>query len=146
MDWLDLGLFGLFTASFLAATIVPFSSEAILIAALYAGLDPISCLTAATFGNWLGGMTSYGLGWFGNLGKIKSWLKVDNTRLQYWEKPIQQFGFWFGLLCWLPIIGDVIAIALGLFRTPLILSALTMLAGKSLRYIAIGYGFGVIMH
>ena len=61
MDWIELGYFGLFVATFLAATILPFSSEIVLVSLIAAGFDPIHCFIIATLGNTLGGMTSYGL-------------------------------------------------------------------------------------
>jgi membrane protein YqaA with SNARE-associated domain len=59
------GLAGVFIASFLAATIVPFSSEAVLFG--YLKLHPGNAalaVTLATLGNTAGGMTSYLLGRF----------------------------------------------------------------------------------
>jgi membrane protein YqaA with SNARE-associated domain len=50
-----LGLFGLFLGSFLAGSIVPFSSEVLLGSALLAGVDPVACLISTSLGNTLGG-------------------------------------------------------------------------------------------
>ena len=62
LEFLQLwGVWGLFLGSFLAATVVPFSSDALLVGMLVAGCDPIECLISATIGNWLGGLTSYGI-------------------------------------------------------------------------------------
>ena len=56
MDWLlDLGYFGLFLGSFIAATVVPFSSDVQLIAMLAVGGNVWLCVGVATLGNWLGG-------------------------------------------------------------------------------------------
>ena len=58
----ELGLIGLFFSSFLAATIIPLNSE-IVLSLLIANNYPITiCLLTASIGNWLGGITSYGLG------------------------------------------------------------------------------------
>ena len=62
----ELGYLGLFIASFLAATVVPFSSEVVFSAMIYLQhLDPWTCVFVATLGNWLGGMTSYYVGLLG---------------------------------------------------------------------------------
>ena len=59
---IELGYLGLFIASFLAATVVPFSSEVIFSAMVFGGFDEWTCVLIATVGNWLGGMTCYYLG------------------------------------------------------------------------------------
>jgi len=63
MDWLiQYGYLGLFLGSFIAATLIPLSSEGIMIALIYAGLDLKLCIIVATFGNWLGSLSSFWLG------------------------------------------------------------------------------------
>ena len=57
IEW---GYIGLFVGSFVAGSVIPFSSEAVLVACITAlGLDPIICTLAATAGNVAGGMTCY---------------------------------------------------------------------------------------
>ena len=66
MDWLlDLGYWGLFLGSFLAATVVPFSADVLVIGMLVAGGSPWAIIIIATTGNFLGGLTSYGIGRLG---------------------------------------------------------------------------------
>ena len=55
------GYFGLFIAAFLAGSIIPFSSEAVLGLLLIAGYDSWGCVFSATLGNWLGGVTCSGI-------------------------------------------------------------------------------------
>ena len=60
MEWLlDLGYLGLFLGTFLAGTVLPLSSDVLLIGMLAAKADPAVCLVVAAVGNWLGAMTSY---------------------------------------------------------------------------------------
>ena len=60
MEWLEgFGLPGLFIGTFLAATILPFSSDALYIAVLAATQAPVSCLLTGTLGNWLGSVFTY---------------------------------------------------------------------------------------
>jgi membrane protein YqaA with SNARE-associated domain len=61
----DYNLWGLFLASFLAATVVPFSSEALLTFLIVNGTDAYAAVLVATVGNWLGGMSSYAIGYLG---------------------------------------------------------------------------------
>ena len=70
MNLENLGLLGLFIGTFLAATILPFSSDALYIAALAAGINPVATLVVGTLGNWLGGVTTY---FVGRLGKWEHW-------------------------------------------------------------------------
>jgi membrane protein YqaA with SNARE-associated domain len=58
----EFGYIGLFASSFLAATILPLSSEIVLSVLLLNGLNPISLVAVATIGNVLGSVVNYGLG------------------------------------------------------------------------------------
>lgn len=128
------GLLGLFIGSFLAATVVPFSSDALLVGMLMAGVAPLPCLVWATLGNWLGGLTSFAIGWAGRWEWIERWFRVKRETLERQRTRIERWGAWLALLTWLPIVGDVFAIALGFYRCPPIKSALFMLLGKALRF------------
>ena len=113
----SLGLLGLFIGTFLAATILPFSSDALYIAVLAATKDPIGCLAVGTVGNWLGSVVTYWIGWIGRWEWIEKWFKVKRETLEKQKVKIDKYGVWLALLAWIPIIGDVIAIALGFYKT-----------------------------
>lgn len=136
---LDFGYFGLFVASFLAATIMPFSSEVALSTMIILGADVWLTILFATLGNWLGSLTTYALGYVGNLDRIEKWFKVSREKTNRFRKFAERFGAWLGLIVWLPIVGDVIAICMGIIRTPIIFSSITILIGKFLRYVALAY-------
>ena len=59
------GYLGLFIGTFLSATIIPFSSDFLIIGLLLSGSNPIISLIVATIGNWLGGLLSFWIGWLG---------------------------------------------------------------------------------
>lgn len=132
--WEALGLLGLFLGSFLAATILPLSSEALLLAFCAGPWSAAALLAMASLGNWLGGMSSYGLGRLGDPERIARWLRVDPAKAVRWQERVGKYGYWAALLCWAPIIGDPIAIALGLGKARPWPTALLMLAGKAARY------------
>jgi membrane protein YqaA with SNARE-associated domain len=134
---LSLSYIGLFVSSFLAATLLPFASEALLIALLLAGHHAVPCVITATLGNGLGGMSSYGMGYLGNAAWIERYLRVEAAQMQRIRKPIARFGSLLALFSWLPVVGDVIAIALGFFRVQPLAVAIYMFIGKALRYILI---------
>jgi len=131
----QLGLLGLFIGCFLAATILPFASDVLYIAVLVATGKPIACLVVATAGNWLGGVTSYYLGYLAKWEWLEKWFKVKPETLEKQKKKIDKYGVWVALLTWVPGIGDVIAIALGFYRTPVFWSLTLMLVGKLGRFI-----------
>ena len=136
-QWLEWGLWGLFLASFLAATILPFSSEAVLAAMAMGSWSGQSLLLVASIGNTLGGMTNYAIGrWIPEQRLLKR-LRVDPAKAERWRSVIQRDGPWTALLCWLPVFGDAIAIALGLFRAPLLPTAALMFIGKAVRYVIV---------
>jgi len=132
--WAEAGLWGLFLASFLAATVLPFSSEALLGLMALGTWSSLSLLLVASIGNTLGGLTNYGIGRWVPEEKLLRRLRIDTAKADRWRSLVYRYGAWAALLCWLPVIGDPIAIALGLFRAPLLSTALLMLLGKTARY------------
>lgn len=81
IDW---GYWGMFLSAFLAGTILPFSSEVVLLACIGLGLDPVWSTLFTTAGNALGGFTCY---WIGRIGKtewIEKYFKVDKNK---WTRP-----------------------------------------------------------
>lgn len=138
MDYISLGYFGLFAASFLSATILPMSSEGILLLMLSSNYDPLTCLIIATAGNSLGGITNYGIGILGN----PNWLKrlgVNEEKLYSFEARIKRHGYFLAFLSWVPFIGDPLTIALGFFRVPFWRVLFFLVLGKFLRYLALTF-------
>lgn len=136
MDYLELGYFGLFLICFLSATILPLASEAVLLAFLYYGFDPVVCLIVSTLGNTIGGVTNYLLGMLGKTKTLKKYIK-DEKKWAKTEARIEKYGIWLGLITWLPFIGDPLTIVLGFFRVKFIPLFFLMLLGKGLRYFVI---------
>lgn len=137
LDFLvEYGYWGLFIASFLAATILPFSSDIVFLGLLYAGADPIPCLALATLGNWMGGMTNYYLGRLGKLEWIEKYLKIKPEKIFKMQKWLEgKGGAFMAFFSWLPAIGDLMAVALGYMRANKAQVAIFMFVGKGLRYI-----------
>jgi membrane protein YqaA with SNARE-associated domain len=122
-----LTLWGLFIASFLAATLLPGGSEAVLFGVLK--LDPGQywpALVVATTGNTLGGMSSY------LIGRIIP--QRQELKALRW---IQRYGSAALLLAWVPVIGDPLCVAAGWMRVNPWLSTLFMALGKFARYLVI---------
>ena len=136
MDWLlDLGYAGLFIGSFLAATIFPFSADVLLVGMLIGGGNGWVVVAVATAGNFLGGLTSYGIGRLGKWEWIER-LGVKPETLAKQKSKVDKYGSLGALLSWVPFVGDVLAVALGFYRVAFIPSAVYMFIGKAGRFVA----------
>jgi len=131
------GLFGLFAVCFLAATLLPFSSEAVFVFFLSAGFPEAACFLIAVAGNSAGGSTNILLGRF-------SRKFFEQRGAAPWAKDrIELYGSWLAWLSWIPFIGDPLLIALGFYRTPLVPTLVFMLLGKAARYAVVWYFFSL---
>lgn len=137
MEWVNVtaeqGLAGLFLSSFLAATLLPGGSEAVLWGVLQ--LHPeqeAAALALATLGNTLGGMTSWACGRF-----LPRWQRLERLpqmhHLQRWGSPALLFS-------WLPLVGDALCLAAGWLRLHWLPCMLFMAAGKFARYWLVAQG------
>ena len=130
----DGGLAGLFAASFLASTVVPLSSEAVLFGylKLYPAQLP-AALVLATLGNTLGGLTSYALG---RLLPERTQKKLDPRVLE----KLRRYGSPLTVLAWLPIVGDALCVAAGWLRLNWISVTAFMAVGRLARYWVVAQG------
>lgn len=140
----ELGYLGLFLASFLAATVVPFSSDTIVVAMVATGYNSILTILIATIGNTIGGLSSYAIGWFGKWDWIEKYLKIKREKLEKMQIRIKKYTALAAFLTWLPIIGDIIAVALGLLKINVYKVTVYMTIGKLARYVAIVYLWDII--
>lgn len=140
LNFAEWGYFGLFLAAFLAATILPFSSEVVLAALIAAGMNRWGCIAAATLGNFLGGISCYYLGYLGKIAWIEKYLKIKKEKVDKLQNWLQGKGSAMAFFVFLPGIGDIIAVALGFLRVNIWLVAFWMFAGKFIRYVVLLYG------
>lgn len=138
--FVEYGYIGLFLASFLAATILPFGSEFVFGGLLAAGMDGWTCVIVASVGNWMGGMTNYYLGKLGKITWIEKYLKVKKEKIDRMQRWLEGKGAIMGFFSFLPVIGDLIALALGFMRANVYVVSGSMFAGKFIRYVLIMYG------
>jgi len=127
--------FGLFIATFLAGSILPFSSEIVLSGLLAIGANSTGCLLAATAGNFLGGMTCYYLGHLGKIEWIEKYLGVSDEKMQKGIKFLHGKGAYMAFFTFIPIVGDLLAVSLGYMRANIWITSVSMLLGKFARYI-----------
>ena len=132
----QLGLFGLFLGCMLSATVVPFASEALLAGALLMGYGKWVVTLVAALGNTTGGMISYLMGWLCKWEWLEKYFRVKREKLERMRDRVAKYGAWAALLTWLPFVGDLIAIAMGLMRVNPWWALLLMFIGKLARYLA----------
>ena len=119
------GYWGMLIAAFLAGSVLPFSSEAVIIALMAAGLDPWQLMTYGTIGNVLGSVVNYGVGRMGKMEWIEKYLHVKKKDLDRAH---------------VPILGSAITIALGLMRSNIVITFISLTIGKIFRYLVLIYG------
>ncbi|NYS31081.1 YqaA family protein [Pantoea sp.] len=121
----------MFGSSFLSATLLPGSSEALLIALLIAKKTSVyGLLLAASLGNTLGGLTNILIGRLLPLKRQGRWHDTAMTWLH-------RLGPAALLFSWLPVIGDLLCVLAGWLRFAWLPAMLFLAIGKTLRYIVI---------
>ena len=135
------GYLGLFLGSFLAGSIVPFSSEARLVAGVRAlHMNPLTGLFVARAGNVSGGMTCYYIGHLGKIEWIEKYARVSEEKLNRALNFMKNRGAWMGFFAFIPMLGTAISVALGYVRSNVWIVLITMPIGKQIRYADINWG------
>ena len=142
---IDYGYWGMFLSAFLAGSVLPFSSEAVMLGLLAAGVDPMPLLIYGSIGNVMGGMVNYGLGRLGKLEWLKKYFHLKQSSLDRAYKFMGGHGAWLGFFAFLPILGSAITVVLGLTRANLPLSVFSITLGKVIRYALLIWGANLFM-
>ena len=138
IDW---GYWGLFIGSFGAGSVIPFSSEAELLACVGPfGVVPMLCTLFATAGNVAGGMTCYWMGHLGNMVWIEKYFHVKKDKIERAERFVQGRGAWMAFFAFIPLLGSAISIVLGMMRANVWIVVFAMTIGKILRYALLAWG------
>lgn len=128
------GYTGMGVGAFVAGSVLPFSSEAVLAALQLAGLQPWPLFLSATVGNVLGSMFNYWMGSLGRLEWIERYLHIKPQKIQKTQQWLQGRGAWMGFFCFLPVLGSALAVTLGYMRANPYVSFVSILLGKAIRY------------
>ena len=137
--FLEFGYVGLFLASFLAATLLPLSSEVILSLLLLNNLNPILLICVATFGNVLGAFMNYSIGAWGSILIIRKIIKISENDFVKAKQRFQKYGVFSLLFAWVPIIGDPLTLVAGVLKVNIFLFFILVTSGKLIRYVIISY-------
>jgi len=133
----EYGYVGLFISSFLAATLLPGSSEIVLSLLLLNHSDPLFAVCVATFGNVLGSVVNYGVGFRGSYLLFRKWLGYSERDILAAEQRFARYGVLGLLLAWVPVIGDPLTVAAGILKIHFGLFLALVTVGKLARYIVL---------
>lgn len=124
----------LFGSAFLAATILPFYSEIILVLGLQGGANPVLLLITATLGNTLGAAVNWAIGRQLLRFQDKRWFYFTPGQIARAQRWFQRRGVWSLLFAWLPIGGDALTLIAGVMKVRLPTFLILVGIGKALRY------------
>lgn len=137
----DYGYWGMGILSFLSGTIVPITSEVLLLFFLNLGLSAVGLTLVATIGNSLGGFSCFMLGYLTNKETVQKFFKIPDKRMKRADLMIQKYGFWTASISFVPLIGETLLVALGIMRVNKYKVILVMTIGKFIRYAFITLSF-----
>ena len=133
----------LFFISFLAATVLPFSSELTLAGLIStSNYDNLLLLVVASFGNVLGSVFNWSLGFYSRNFTTKKWFPFKETQIERSSKWFSKFGKWSLLFAWVPIVGDPLTFVAGLLKVRFLDFIILVAIGKVSRYLIIFYLMG----
>ncbi len=135
LELYNYGYLGLFFASFLAATILPFSSEALLSYMVYVDYNPLYCIIIATVGNSLGSFFNYFLGSLGRWDLIEKYLRIKQKKIENFKLHVKKYFVLAAFFTWTPVVGDIFSVALGVLKADIKKTFFFIALGKLLRYI-----------
>lgn len=131
---------GLFLAAFLAATLLPAQSEAVLAGLLLStDTSPVLLVAVATAGNVTGSLVNYALGRGIERFRDRSWFPVPNRALARAQGWYARGGRWVLLLSWLPVVGDPLTFVAGVMKEKWWVFLLLVSLGKASRYVVLAW-------
>ena len=127
--------FSLFTISFLAATILPLSSELTLTGLIStSNYDNLLLLIVTSFGNVLGSVVNWSLGFYSRNLVTKKWFPFNERQIEKSSGWFNKFGKWSLLFAWVPVIGDPLTFIAGILKVNFFLFLALVALGKISRY------------
>ena len=130
----------LFISALISATLFPLGSEALILYDLNEGYPTLWLLVWATFGNTMGAVVNYILGYQGEKFLEKKRL-IKKKKFTKFTKYFEKYGAYTLLLSWLPLVGDFFTLAAGVARYPFVNFFLLVLVAKFGRYLVLIIGW-----
>ena len=141
----DYGYWGMGVLSFLSGSIVPIASEVLLLFFLGLGLSAVWLTVVATVGNTMGGITCFMLGYLTDKETVQRIFRIPDKRMKRANMLIQKYGYWTAMFSFVPAIGEVVLLVLGIMRVN---KYKVIAVGKFARYAFIAasfYGFSNLL-
>ena len=127
-----------FLSAFVAATLLPAQSEAVLsFYILSAPQTVFALILVATVGNVLGSVVNWVLGIYATKFQNRKWFPATPSQVKRAEKFYHKYGRYSLLLSWVPFIGDPITVIAGVLREPILSFLILVTIAKSARYIVL---------
>jgi membrane protein YqaA with SNARE-associated domain len=127
-----------FLSAFLAATLLPAQSEAVLSFYILSAPQTVFALILfATVGNVLGSVVNWVLGFYATKFQNRKWFPATPSQIKRAEKFYRKYGRYSLLLSWVPFIGDPITVIAGVLREPVLSFLILVTIAKSARYIVL---------
>jgi membrane protein YqaA with SNARE-associated domain len=133
------GYWGMLLAAFMAGSFFPFSSEAVMVGLMAAGLDPWVLMVYGTVGNVLGSVVNYCIGRLGKEEWFEKYLHVKPESMDKARRFMRGRGAWMGFFAFIPLLGSAITILLGLMRANPVITFIAITLGKIFRYVVLIY-------
>lgn len=135
--WFQFGYLGLFIVSFLAASILPLSTELFVIAMPQLGYNIWWVGIIATVGNYAGALTNYYIGWKGTDIAIGRWFEI---KPETWDRAARFYDRWGPValfFSWVPFIGDPLTAVAGALKMNVATFTFWVILGKGIRYVVL---------
>jgi len=130
----------IFGSAFLAATLVPFYSEILVVNQfLDTPEDWLLICAVATLGNTLGSAVNWYLGRFLLHYQERKWFPFKAEKLVRSQQWFQKYGVWSLLLAWAPVGGDALTFIAGVMKVRFDVFFLLTFIGKGARYLFVIY-------
>ncbi len=125
-------------SAFIAATVFPLQSEAVLVGLMLTG-DHTVCLLVlvASLANTAGSVVNWWLGGVIHRYRDRRWFPASPEALARAEGWYRRWGHWSLMLSWAPIIGDPLTVIAGVLREPLWRFLILVALAKTGRYVTL---------
>jgi membrane protein YqaA with SNARE-associated domain len=128
----------IFAAAFVSATLFPTASEILLLKMAMAGhSDILFLLIFASFGNILGSVVNWALGFFFSQLANKRWFPMRASSLAIASNWFNKFGIWTLIFSWVPFVGDPLTFLAGVLRVNFFKFIILVSIGKIFRYVLV---------
>ncbi|AEF99347.1 YqaA family protein [Methylomonas methanica] len=130
----------IFFTAFLAATLLPFYSEILVVTAFLDKPETwFAIWIVASIGNSLGSAVNWLLGRYLLHYQDRKWFPFKPDQMERAQTWFQKYGVWSLLLAWAPVGGDPLTFIAGTMRVRFWLFFSLTFIGKSARYLFVLY-------